>query len=39
MSLRDIETEPNLLSEFAVTIFAALGLGLPIAFLIIWICS
>ena len=39
MSLRDVDSEPNLLSEFAVTIVAALGLGLPIAYLIIWICS
>lgn len=39
MSLRDLESEPNLLSEFAVTIVAALGLGLPLAYLIICICS
>jgi hypothetical protein len=39
MSSRDVGSEPNLLSEFAVTIFAALGLGLPMAFLIIWICA
>ncbi len=39
MSLRDVNSEPNLLSEFALTIVAALGLGLPMAYLIIWICS
>ncbi len=39
MSLRDVDSEPNLLSEFALTIVAALGLGLPMAYLIIWICS
>ena len=39
MSLRDVEFKANLLSEFALTIFAALGLGLPVAYLIIWICS
>jgi hypothetical protein len=39
MSFRDVGSEPNLLSEFAVTIFAALCLGLPMAFLIIWICA
>jgi hypothetical protein len=39
MSSRDVGSESNLLSEFAVTIFIALGLGLPIAYFIIWICS
>jgi len=39
MSLRDARSEPNLLSEFTATILAALGLGLPIAIVIIWICS
>lgn len=29
----------NLLSEFVAAIFGALGLGVPIAIAIIWICS
>jgi hypothetical protein len=29
----------NLLSEFVLAIFGALGLGIPIAVAIIWICS
>jgi hypothetical protein len=39
MSVRSVRPEANLLSEFALTIFGALGLGLPIAVAIIWICS
>ena len=39
MSLRDVRSEPNLLSEFALTVFGAFGLGLLMALVIIWICS
>jgi hypothetical protein len=39
MSLRDERSEPNLLSEFALTIVSSLGLSLPVALVIIWICS
>jgi len=37
MSGREFET--NLLSAFALTISSALGVGLPLAVLIIWVCS
>ena len=39
MSLPSVRPEVNLLSEFVLAIFGALGLGLPIAIAIIWICS
>jgi hypothetical protein len=39
MSVRDMRSETNLLSEFALTIFGALSLALPMALAIIWICS
>ena len=39
MSLPRVRPEVNLLSEFVLAIFGALGLGLPIAIAIIWICS
>jgi hypothetical protein len=37
MSVRVVRLE-HLLSAFALTIFDALGLGLPLAIAIIWIC-
>ena len=39
MSLRDERSEPNLLSEFALTIVSSFSLALPMAVVIIWICS
>ena len=39
MSLRSRSNALNPLSEFALTILGTLGLGLPIAIVIIWICS
>jgi hypothetical protein len=37
MSGREFETD--LLSAFALTIGSALGVGLPLTILIIWVCS
>ena len=39
MSLPYMRPQPNLLSEFALAMLSAFGLGLPIAAAIIWICS
>jgi hypothetical protein len=39
MSRRVVQAEANLLSAFAMTIAGTLGIGLPMAMLIIWICS
>jgi hypothetical protein len=39
MSLPSVRPEANLVFEFALTIFGALGLGLPMAIAIILICS
>ncbi len=39
MSRREVQLEPNLLSAFAMMIGGALGVGVPLALLIIWICS
>jgi len=39
MSLPDVRSSAGLLSEFVLAIIGALGLGLPIAVAIIWICS
>jgi hypothetical protein len=39
MSGRQMQAEPNLLSAFAMMIGGALGVGLPMALLIIWLCS
>ena len=39
MSLPDIRPQANLLSEFVLATLGALGLGLPMAIGIIWICS
>jgi hypothetical protein len=36
---REMQPEANLLSAFALTIGGALGVGLPIALVIIWLCS
>jgi len=33
------EFEANLLSGFALTISSAVGVGLPLALLIVWVCS
>ena len=33
------QPEANLLSAFALAIFGALAAGLPIALVIIWVCS
>jgi hypothetical protein len=38
-SLRDVRSEKNLLTEFALTIFGVLGVGLPMTLVIIWVCS
>jgi hypothetical protein len=39
MSLPDVRPQASLLTEFALAILGALGLGVPIALAIIWICS
>jgi hypothetical protein len=39
MSSSGVRDHITLLSEFIPAIFGALGLGIPIAFAIIWICS
>lgn len=39
MSSPGVKYQVNLLSEFVLAIFGALGLGVPIALAIIWICS
>jgi hypothetical protein len=39
MSGREIRADDNLLSAFASMIGGALGVGLPIALVIIWVCS
>jgi len=39
MSRHEVQIETNLLSAFALMIGGALGAGLPIALVIIWICS
>ena len=39
MSLPGVRPQTNLLSEFVLAILSALGLGVPIAITIIWICS
>jgi hypothetical protein len=36
---RDVQADANLLSAFALMIGGALGLGLPMTLVIIWICS
>jgi hypothetical protein len=39
MSRREAQAEDNLLSAFALTIGGAFGIGLPMALVIIWLCS
>ena len=39
MTKRELQVEDNLLSAFAITIGGALGVGLPMALVIIWLCS
>lgn len=39
MSGREIQVDDNLLSAFASMIAGALGVGLPMALVIIWVCS
>jgi len=39
MSSRDVQSDDNLLSAFALMIGGALGVGLPVALVIIWVCS
>lgn len=39
MSGREFEVEGNLLSSFALMIGGAVGVALPLALLIIWVCS
>ncbi len=39
MALDKLRPEPNLLSEFTLTIVGTFVIGLPMAVAIIWICS
>ena len=39
MSRYEVQAEANLLSAFALMIGGALGAALPMAIVIIWICS
>jgi hypothetical protein len=39
MSGHELQAAENLLSAFALTIGGALVVGLPMAFVIIWVCS
>jgi hypothetical protein len=39
MSVREMQADANLLSAFALMIAGALGTGLPIALVIIWLCA
>jgi hypothetical protein len=39
MSGRELRSEGNLLSDFASMIGGAIGIGIPLALLIIWLCS
>jgi hypothetical protein len=39
MSGREVQAEANLLSAFGLIIGGALGIGLPMTLVIIWICS
>jgi hypothetical protein len=39
MSLPDVRPQANLLSEFVLATLSAFGVGLPVAVVIIWICS
>jgi len=39
MSSHELQYAENLLSAFALTIGGALAIGLPMALVIVWICS
>ena len=39
MSGREIQADANLLSAIAMMIVGALGAGLPMALVIIWLCA
>jgi hypothetical protein len=39
MSVREMQADANLLSAFAMMIVGALGGGLPMALVIIWLCA
>jgi hypothetical protein len=39
MSSREVQADDNLLSAFALMIGGAFGVGLPMALVIIWVCS
>ncbi len=39
MAGRELQADGNLLLAFALMIAGALGVGLPMALLIIWICA
>ena len=39
MSGREVQADVNVLSAFALMIGGALGIGLPITLIIIWVCS
>lgn len=39
MSVRELQAGANLLSAFALMIGSAFGIGLPMALVIIWVCS
>jgi hypothetical protein len=39
MSIDNVRPELNLLSAFTLTVGTAIGIGLPMALAIIWVCS
>jgi len=39
MSGREVQADVNVLSAFALMIGGALGIGLPLTLIIIWVCS
>ena len=39
MSVRSVGPDGNLLIEIALTMIGALGLSLPLAIVIIWVCG
>ena len=39
MSSREVQADDNLLSAFALMIGGALVVGIPMALVIIWVCS
>jgi hypothetical protein len=36
---REVQADPNLLSAFAMILGGAVGIGLPVTLVIIWVCS